>query len=110
MPYGLADKYLTQIIDAADKFNEIEAVILFGSRAKGNYKPGSDVDLAVKGNRLRENTIARLADFLNEETCMPYFFDLVDYGNLDNPQLIAHIDRWGIAIFQRSDDAVDAIV
>jgi predicted nucleotidyltransferase len=103
MPYGLADKYLTQIIDAADKFKDIETVILFGSRAKGNYKPGSDVDLAIKGNRLREQTITQLADFLNEETTMPYFFDVVDYGSLDNPQLIAHIDRRGIVIFQKPE-------
>lgn len=103
MPYGLVDRYVTQIIDAADKFNDIETVILFGSRANGNYKPGSDVDLAVKGNHLQEQTVAQLADFLNEETTMPYFFDVVNYGNLDNPQLIAHIDRRGIIIFQRSD-------
>jgi predicted nucleotidyltransferase len=104
MPYGLADKEITQIMNAADKFNDIKTVILFGSRAKGNYKPGSDVDLAVKGDRLQEQTIAQLADFLNEETTMPYFFDVVDYGNLDNPQLMVHIDRRGITLFQRSDD------
>ena len=102
MPYGLADKNIEQIVQAVGRFKDIETVILFGSRAKGNYKPGADVDLAIKGECLEENTIAQLGDFLNEETTMPYFFDLVDYGNLDNPQLIAHIDRRGIKIFQRA--------
>ncbi|HZG38079.1 MAG TPA: nucleotidyltransferase domain-containing protein, partial [Nodosilinea sp.] len=42
--YGLTESDMAQIIEAFRQFEEISAVVLFGSRAKGNYKPGSDVD------------------------------------------------------------------
>ncbi|MGL5035289.1 MAG: nucleotidyltransferase family protein, partial [Microcystaceae cyanobacterium] len=86
------------------QFSDISEVILFGSRAKGNHKPGSDVDLAVKGDRLKQNTLAQLADYLNEETPLPYFFDLVHYENLENLLLIKHIDRRGILLFKNNSN------
>ena len=45
--YGLSDSALEQVTEAIRQFDQIVAVVLFGSRAKGNYKPGSDIDLAV---------------------------------------------------------------
>ncbi|MGL5034569.1 MAG: nucleotidyltransferase domain-containing protein, partial [Microcystaceae cyanobacterium] len=62
MPYGLTENDLRYIQVAISQFSDISEVILFGSRAKGNHKPGSDVDLAVKGDRLKQNTLAQLAD------------------------------------------------
>jgi predicted nucleotidyltransferase len=102
MPYGLRDSDLSQIMDAIHRFDEINEVVLFGSRAKGNYKTGSDVDLAIKGDRVTHSTVAQLADCLNEEKPLPYFFDLVHYETLDEPRLVDHIDRVGIVIFRSS--------
>lgn len=100
MPYGLRDSDLGHIVDAISQCDEIAEVLLFGSRAKGNYKPGSDVDLAVKGERVTYRTVAQLADCLNEEKPLPYFFDVVHYETIDEPQLVEHIDRVGIVIFK----------
>ena len=47
--YGLLDRNLKFILEAISKYPEIEEVIIFGSRAMGNYKKGSDIDLALKG-------------------------------------------------------------
>lgn len=99
MPYGLLDSDLQYIIEAIGTCQDIAEVVLFGSRAKGNYKPGSDVDLAIKGNRVTPRTVAALADGLNEEKPLPYFFDVVHYDRLDCAQLKDHIDRVGIVIF-----------
>ncbi|NMF86509.1 nucleotidyltransferase domain-containing protein [Nodosilinea sp. P-1105] len=99
MPYGLLDSDLQHIADAIQTFDQIAEVVLFGSRAKGNYKPGSDVDLAIKGDRVTPRTVAALADCLNEEKPLPYFFDMVHYDSLDCAQLKDHIDRVGIVIF-----------
>ncbi|MGB5974934.1 MAG: nucleotidyltransferase domain-containing protein [Nodosilinea sp.] len=102
MPYGLLDSDLQHIHDAIEPFDNVAEVLLFGSRAKGSYKTGSDVDLVVKGDRISYRIIAALADGLNEDKPLPYFFDVVHYETLAEPQLKAHIDRVGIVIFQRS--------
>ncbi|MBD1916974.1 MULTISPECIES: nucleotidyltransferase domain-containing protein [Cyanophyceae] len=96
--YGLTESDMAQIVGACGQFEEIAAVVLFGSRAKGNYKPGSDVDLAVKGDRITRRTIAQLADLLNEELPLLYFFDVVHYSSLDQP-LADHIDRVGVVLY-----------
>ncbi|USR92247.1 nucleotidyltransferase domain-containing protein [Phormidium yuhuli AB48] len=99
MKYGLSDQDLTQMRAAIAQFPEITEVILFGSRAKGNHKPGSDVDLAIKGDHVTHATIYRLADRLNEDYPFPYFFDVIDYNSIDEPNLTEHINRVGITIF-----------
>ncbi|NEP18322.1 MAG: nucleotidyltransferase domain-containing protein [Leptolyngbya sp. SIO4C1] len=99
MPYGLRDDDLAQIIEILKGFSDIESAVLFGSRAKGNYKPGSDVDLAIMGSKATLATASEVAYRLDEETLMPYFFDVVLYSALDEPNLKAHIDRVGIKIF-----------
>ena len=98
---GLSENDLTLIARAAKQFPEIQQVILFGSRAKGTHKPGSDVDLAIKGKRLAYESAIRLASLLNEETPMPYFFDVVNCDTIAEPQLIEHIDRVGVVIFEQ---------
>jgi len=101
MAYGLSDRDLALIVDAAKAFPEISRLILFGSRAKGSYKPGSDVDLAVKGDAVDYDTAVRLGEVLNEETPLPYFFDVLHYEGIREPRLLAHIDRVGVVIYAR---------
>ena len=101
MRYGLRDSDLTHIIQAARQIEEVEELILFGSRAKGNYKKGSDVDLAIKGDRITRSTVVQLWGWLNEESPMPYFFDVVQYETISEPRLIEHIDRVGVTLFKR---------
>lgn len=77
----------------------VETALVFGSRAKGNYKRGSDVDLALRGVELTERIAAQIAYYLNEETIMPYHFDVLAYSHIANPALRAHIDRVGREIY-----------
>jgi|GEM_PF-494321 len=104
MQYGLSQRNLNDIWDAFTHFPEIEQVLLFGSRAKGNYRPGSDVDLAVKGQSLHRRQINRLSDLLNEEYPLPYFFDVLHYETLANLDLVAHIDRVGKIIYPQQEE------
>ena len=101
MKYGLIDCDFIHINAAIQEFPEIEEVILFGSRAKGNYKKGSDVDLAIKGDRLTYEITLRFADCLNEEKPLPYFFDVVHYEAIAEPMLKVHIDRVGVDLKER---------
>lgn len=101
MKFGLRDQDLTTIIREIERYDSIEKAILFGSRAKGTYLPGSDVDIALVGERVDFDVASRLHARLEEESPMPYFFDIVDYTHLADSDLKAHIDRVGEVIFER---------
>ncbi len=102
MKHGLLPRDLDYITQALRQFPEVEMALIFGSRAKGNYAPGSDVHLAVKGEGITSTTISRLSFLLNEEYPLPYFFDVVHYETLSNSDLVEHIDRVGEMIFEQS--------
>ncbi|MEN1762016.1 nucleotidyltransferase domain-containing protein [Anoxynatronum sibiricum] len=99
---GLLDRDLNFIIEAVDKYSEIEEVILFGSRAMGNYKKGSDVDLAIVGENIDRKILRRISDDLNEEYPLPYFFDVLNYNDISNEALKKHIDSVGKSIYKRN--------
>lgn len=101
MNFGLRDEDLANIIKTMQQFSEIEKAAIFGSRVKGNYKPGSDVDIVIWGNDISFSTLARVHAILEEESPMPYFFDIVDYAHLNHEELKSHIDRVGIVFFTR---------
>jgi uncharacterized protein len=106
MPYGLRDSDLSCIVSAIRQFEEITAAVLFGSRAKGNYQTGSDVDLAIVGDRITYSTVNQLSGWLNEESPLPYYFDIVHYNTLSDAPVREHIDRVGIVIFGASQKTV----
>lgn len=84
MGNGLKDRDIENIIRASRELPEIEEVILFGSRAKGIQKNGSDVDLAIKGRNVTDKTTKRFSTKLNEELPLPYFIDIVHYETIRN--------------------------
>ena len=96
---GLSDTDMKIILDLLQNEKAVEQAIVFGSRAKGNYRNGSDVDIALKGENLDFRTVAHLSYVLNEETPMPYRFDLLNYQTLNNDALKEHINRVGKEIY-----------
>lgn len=103
MTFGLTDKDLKTICASFSDFPEIDEVVLFGSRAMGNYKKGSDIDLAIKGAEVSLRTISSLNAKLNEEMPLPYMFDVIEYAAIKTPALIEHIDSKGITLFQQEN-------
>lgn len=100
--YGLLDSDIKQIVDLFNSAPGVEEVILFGSRAMGRHSQGSDIDLAIIGNKLTSAIMARLSEYLNEETNMPYRFDLLRLSDINNKDLIDHISRVGVVLFERA--------
>ena len=98
--FGLLSRDEKNILDALSKFDEIEEAIVFGSRAIGNYKAGSDVDLALKG-ALGSDLIIQVSESLNEDYPLPYFFDVIDYNRITNEALKSHIDAYGKTIYSK---------
>lgn len=99
--FGLLDEDMEAIAAVLSQEPKVEQAFIFGSRAKGNFRNGSDVDLALKGEELDFNTISRISYQLNEETTMPYQFDVLNYHIIEEPALIEHIDRVGVAFYSR---------
>jgi len=101
MSFGLREQDITYIVSAIKKFDVIKKAVVFGSRAKGNYKSGSDVDIAILGDDITFDTLSKLHALLEDESPMPYFFDIVDYSHLTHAEIKEHIDRVGQIIFER---------
>jgi len=101
MEFGLKDKTIEDIRSIFTRFPEVETVIIYGSRAKGNYKNGSDIDLTFKGKDLSLKTINAI-DHEIDDLLLPYTFDLSIYEHIDNPDLHDHIERAGKVFYKRS--------
>jgi predicted nucleotidyltransferase len=94
MIYGLEESTISKINSIFKLYPQIHDVIIYGSRAKGNFRNGSDIDLTIKGKKLNLailNEISIKIDDLN----LPYLFDISIYDTIDNQDLIEHINRVG---------------
>ena len=78
----------------------MEQVILHGSRAKGNFKPGSNIDLCLVGTGLTLPSLLRIDTEL-DDLLLPYKIDLSLRHHIDNPELLAHIQRAGVSFYRR---------
>lgn len=96
--FGISQRHLDSIRSALSRCSEVKKVLVFGSRAMGNFKKGSDVDLALFGP-LSPSMVAKMSRLLNEESLLPYKFDLVHYESISEPKLKEHIDRVGKILF-----------
>ena len=102
MAYGLKDKTIQNIKGVLSKNQLIEKVILYGSRAKGNYELGSDIDFTLIGDNLTlGNTVYPLMEGL-DELYLPYTFDISIFNEIDDQDLIDHIKRVG-QVFYSTD-------
>lgn len=99
--FGLLERDINYIKIAIKKSEEIERAVIFGSRSMGNYKKGSDIDLAIMGENITKDTMFKLNEYLNEEYPLPYFFDIINYSEITNENLIHHIDYFGKEIYKR---------
>lgn len=101
--FGISEEVLTSIVAVFAKLKKIYRVRIFGSRALGCYKAGSDIDLAVEGLEIDLSYILEIQLKL-EELMLPYRFDIVDFNSLNQDyKLREHIERVGSVIFEHKD-------
>ncbi|OFY67287.1 MAG: hypothetical protein A3H98_02195 [Bacteroidetes bacterium RIFCSPLOWO2_02_FULL_36_8] len=96
--FGLKDRDVNTLLSVFAKYPEIKVVHLYGSRAKGNFKTGSDIDIAIMNKGINEKTLWNLK-FDLEEGSLPYRVDITNYPALTYPDLKEHIERVGILIY-----------
>ncbi len=102
MKFGLSDTAILTLHAVFRKHPAIEKAVIYGSRAKGNYKPGSDIDITLFGNALDANQLMGIAQELDDST-LPYMVDISLFDHLDNPSLRDHIQRVGLVFYERVD-------
>jgi uncharacterized protein len=100
MRFGLPDGTIDKICQIFAAHPEVEKVVVYGSRAKGNYKPGSDIDLTLHGDALTHGILMALMTEL-DDLLLPYMIDLSIFADLHHPALEEHIERVGQVFYVR---------
>lgn len=104
MRYGLNSNHVNAINRVFKGYPEVEKAILYGSRAKGNYHNGSDIDLTLTGKNLTVSKQFSMAVKL-DDLLLPHKIDLSIYHKIDNQELIDHINRVGVIFYKRNAQA-----
>jgi predicted nucleotidyltransferase len=99
MRTGLKNTTIQAINGVFAHYPQVEQVVLYGSRAKGDYKKGSDIDLTLKGDGLELSTLLQICNEI-DDLLLPYSFDISIFSHISNPELREHIKRVGIVFFE----------
>jgi uncharacterized protein len=99
LEFGLPPTTTCIIRKILAKVPAVDKALIYGSRAKGNYRPGSDIDLTLIGHGLDLDTLGKIATQLDESP-IPYQVDLSLFDQIDHPALRDHINRVGKIFYQ----------
>ncbi len=97
MNHGLTESTIDTLVHLISQNPAVNSIILYGSRAKGTYRPGSDIDITVKGS-IDFGDILKWKSQI-EDLLIPYTVDLSDFNTIENKELIDHIERAGILLY-----------
>jgi predicted nucleotidyltransferase len=104
MRFGLAESAIERIGWVFARYPQVDTVLLYGSRAKGNPTNGSDIDLTVQGRDLSLLVLYKIERALDELN-LPYSIDLSIYDHIDHDGLKEHIARVGVVFYERKSRA-----
>lgn len=103
MTFGLKENVIKQIHSVFACYPQVKKAVLYGSRAKGNYTPGSDIDITLMGdNDLTLNVLYRIIHDL-DDLLLPYSFDVSLFRHISDPDVVAHIQRVGVTFYEGGD-------
>lgn len=101
--FGLKEITIQKLCGVFAKYPQVTKAVLYGSRAKGNYKNGSDIDLTLHGDTdLTLNVLYKILDEI-DDLLLPYTIDLSIYRTLSDPDFIDHIQRVGVTFYDKSE-------
>ncbi|MEO7412546.1 MAG: nucleotidyltransferase domain-containing protein [Opitutaceae bacterium] len=106
MNHGLSATTVDRIQGVLKRYPAVEKALLYGSRAKGNYRPGSDIDLTLCGTGLNFSQLTRINNEL-DDLLLPYQIDLSLMSFLTHPALLDHIQRVNLVLYERAPVSVE---
>jgi len=99
--FGLQEATIQKICAVLRHYPQVEKAILYGSRAKGNFKNGSDIDLTLRGGAdLTLNVLYKIMDEI-DDLLLPYTIDLSIFNHINDQDMIEHIQRVGVAFYEK---------
>lgn len=99
--FGLSEITIQKICTVFAGYPQVEEAVLYGSRAKGNYKHGSDIDLTLRGQSLTWDILYKLLQEI-DDLMMPYTVDLSILDHIRDPDLVKHIERVGVMFYAKT--------
>ena len=99
---GLPDAAIAAIRQVLASHREVEAAILYGSRALGRHRPASDIDLTLIGPAISAAALASIDSDL-DDLLLPWMIDLSCLASIDHPALLAHIERAGVELYRYAE-------
>ncbi|MFH1525718.1 MAG: nucleotidyltransferase domain-containing protein [Bacteroidota bacterium] len=106
MKFGLKENIIDKIADVLAEHPQIEKAMLYGSRAKGNYKNGSDIDLTLFGEKITLQLINKINGKI-DDLLLPYKIDISIFSQISNEELIEHINRVGVILYKKPNGKND---
>lgn len=101
MRFGLSEEVIAQIGEILDRYPEVDSAVIYGSRAKGDYRLGSDIDLTLIGSSIDHAQHLAISGAI-EDLMLPYTVDLSLFKEIENPNLRDHINRVGKTFYDRT--------
>lgn len=102
MDFGLKKEHIDAINNVFNEYQNVEKVLIYGSRAKGTHKPGSDIDLVIAEKEISFSQMMEITNKL-DDLLLPYKIDISQKSKISNSDLIDHINRVGKIFYQRND-------
>ncbi|RME91799.1 MAG: nucleotidyltransferase domain-containing protein [Candidatus Hydrogenedentota bacterium] len=101
MKYGLSNETIGKIQQVLRQHPEVTHAILYGSRAKGNFKNGSDIDLTLLGENISRSILGKIIEEL-DDLLLPYKIDLSIFSQIQDKDVRDHIERVGILFYEKN--------
>ena len=101
MKFGLSEQTLQKIHSVLIQYPQVEKVVLYGSRARDDYRNGSDIDLTLYGGEELTHTVVSQIVVDLDDQLLPYTIDLSIFKNIRNPNMIKEIERVGKVFYRR---------
>ena len=102
MTFGLSDATIEKIRSVFARYPQVEKAVLYGSRAKGTFRNGSDIDLSLFGDGLTHELLSLISREL-DDLLLPHSFDISLFADIRDADVIDHIRRVGVAFYEKSD-------
>ncbi len=96
--FGLPERAIQQICSVFSQHKDVKRVIIYGSRAMGKDRPGSDIDLCIESEELSLSQLFAIENQL-DDLLLPWKIDLSLKSQIDNPDLLEHIDAVGVEFY-----------
>jgi len=105
--FGLKEATIQKICAVFARYPQVEKAVLYGSRAKGNYKNGSDIDLTlIGGEDLNLDILCRIMAEI-DDLLLPYTIDLSIFSRIRDPDVVEHIQRVSVTFYEKGETVVD---